>query len=395
MLGRMDTLSYLMVVFCFTFFIGEGEALPSSCDITLKVKRGTTLEATKGQSLTVSCPVGHCGESLNVTWCKLLGKSNCEVVSSTKKVEINQEHVNDELISYLRFKEVSINDGGQYRCNLIRQSSQLVSHSINISVSGTNKEVQNSVTSTALPSSCDITLKRGATWRVTKGQNLTVSCHVGHCGESLNVTWCKRLGESNCEVISTTQNVEINQEHVNDELISYLSFKEVSFNDGGQYRCNLIRQSSQLVSHSINISVSGGHFLLFKNKNEYFSECPNFNCCSLFPKGINNEVQKSVNSTVESVGDGDDTSHRWQVFVSVSVSFASVVVILTIIDPLNSHGPKTDTKRADGLVESRATYALITHRHPIISAKLQKMTQDDKNSLCTTVIYSKQFYYPT
>ncbi|XP_024860401.2 B- and T-lymphocyte attenuator isoform X5 [Kryptolebias marmoratus] len=259
MLGRMDTLSYLMVVFCFTFFIGEGEALPSSCDITLKVKRGTTLEATKGQSLTVSCPVGHCGESLNVTWCKLLGKSNCEVVSSTKKVEINQEHVNDELISYLRFKEVSINDGGQYRCNLIRQSSQLVSHSINISVSGTNKEVQNSVTST----------------------------------------------------------------------------------------------------------------------------------------GINNEVQKSVNSTVESVGDGDDTSHRWQVFVSVSVSFASVVVILTIIDPLNSHGPKTDTKRADGLVESRATYALITHRHPIISAKLQKMTQDDKNSLCTTVIYSKQFYYPT
>ncbi|XP_024860400.2 uncharacterized protein LOC112450325 isoform X4 [Kryptolebias marmoratus] len=287
MLGRMDTLSYLMVVFCFTFFIGEGEALPSSCDITLKVKRGTTLEATKGQSLTVSCPVGHCGESLNVTWCKLLGKSNCEVVSSTKKVEINQEHVNDELISYLRFKEVSINDGGQYRCNLIRQSSQLV-------------------------------------------------------------------------------------------------------------------------SHSINISVSGGHFLLFKNKNEYFDECLNFSCCSLFPKGtnkevqnsvtstgINNEVQKSVNSTVESVGDGDDTSHRWQVFVSVSVSFASVVVILTIIDPLNSHGPKTDTKRADGLVESRATYALITHRHPIISAKLQKMTQDDKNSLCTTVIYSKQFYYPT
>ncbi|XP_030613225.1 LOW QUALITY PROTEIN: B- and T-lymphocyte attenuator-like [Archocentrus centrarchus] len=105
-------------------------------------------------------------------------------------------------------------------------------------------------------------IQRGETWRTVSQQNLTVSCPVKHCGESLKISWCKILNPSTCERISECGNVEMwkTQNHVGDELISYLSFKQVSIHDDGLYRCSVaVGHSERIISHAINISVSDLH----------------------------------------------------------------------------------------------------------------------------------------
>lgn len=107
-----------------------------SCEVELMVRRGTTRKVAPRQPLTVSCPVKHCGESLNVTWCKLLDE--CEQINYTKNVEIRQteNHVEDEMISILTFRRISIHDDGLYRCYVKGYKYEQISHIINISVSG-------------------------------------------------------------------------------------------------------------------------------------------------------------------------------------------------------------------------------------------------------------------
>lgn len=109
--------------------------LSDSCEVVLMVRRGTTWGVAPRQSLTVSCPVKHCGESLRISWCKIFGIT-CETINSSENVEIRQIHTEDEEISQLIFKQVSTDDDGLYRCELMGQTSESVSHSINISVSG-------------------------------------------------------------------------------------------------------------------------------------------------------------------------------------------------------------------------------------------------------------------
>lgn len=109
--------------------------LPRSCEVELRVQRATTLKFAPQQHVTLRCPVKHCGQSQNVTWCKQL--DNCEPINSTESVEMTQKdgHV-DELISYLTFKSISTDDDGLYRCYLKGYEVELTSHVINVSVSG-------------------------------------------------------------------------------------------------------------------------------------------------------------------------------------------------------------------------------------------------------------------
>lgn len=100
------------------------------------VRRNSTWKTPPRQSLTVSCPVIHCGETLEVTWCKLFDSVNCERIHETKNVKITQNPDKDKLISYLNFKEISIHDDGMYRCGLLGYNGSVISHSIIISVSG-------------------------------------------------------------------------------------------------------------------------------------------------------------------------------------------------------------------------------------------------------------------
>ncbi|XP_034417226.1 B- and T-lymphocyte attenuator isoform X4 [Cyclopterus lumpus] len=115
-----------------------------------------------------------------------------------------------------------------------------------------------------VPCEVDVMVWRGTTWKTVPQQPLTVRCPVKHCGESLNVTWCKQLDENNCKPISYTENVEIRQtdERTQDELISYLTFTRISIGDNGLYKCTLKGHKYQLISHIINISVSGRQVLL-------------------------------------------------------------------------------------------------------------------------------------
>ncbi|XP_078118943.1 B- and T-lymphocyte attenuator-like isoform X1 [Sander vitreus] len=107
---------------------------------------------------------------------------------------------------------------------------------------------------------CEVELmvQRGTTWKTVPQQRLTVSCPVKHCGESMRVTWCKRLDTNKCEQINYTENVEItqNDKHVKDKLISYLNFTRISINDSGLYQCLVKGYKYQQISHFINISVS-------------------------------------------------------------------------------------------------------------------------------------------
>lgn len=122
-----------MIIFC--VFILD---LSPSCEIELMVRRGTTLKTVPQQPLTVRCPVRHCGESLNVTWCKLLDTNVCEEIDYTENIERrqNEKHVRNELISYLTFTRISVHDDGLYRCHLKGYNYKKISHIINISVSG-------------------------------------------------------------------------------------------------------------------------------------------------------------------------------------------------------------------------------------------------------------------
>uniref|UniRef100_A0A3Q2QVG6 Ig-like domain-containing protein n=1 Tax=Fundulus heteroclitus TaxID=8078 RepID=A0A3Q2QVG6_FUNHE len=84
------------------------------------------------ENLTVKCPVKLCGKSFNVTWCKFSNTTICEIIPNMKNRSIRQEYHGDNLISYLTFNWVSINDDGLYRCDL-GNGHKSVSHTINIS----------------------------------------------------------------------------------------------------------------------------------------------------------------------------------------------------------------------------------------------------------------------
>uniref|UniRef100_A0A3P8RNK8 Ig-like domain-containing protein n=1 Tax=Amphiprion percula TaxID=161767 RepID=A0A3P8RNK8_AMPPE len=102
----------------------------------------------------------------------------------------------------------------------------------------------------------------GTTWKVAPQRSLTVSCPVKHCGRTLNITWCKVL-QSHCEQLNKTENVAVRQNHnqANDELVSYLSFKQISIYDDGLYRCKFIGDRLGEFSHSIKISEMPTHMI--------------------------------------------------------------------------------------------------------------------------------------
>ncbi|XP_022054800.2 B- and T-lymphocyte attenuator [Acanthochromis polyacanthus] len=135
----MDGLSYLMMFCCFAFVCSHGRVsdLAASCEVMALVRRHTTWKAAPQQSLTVRCPVKHCGRTINITWCKDVQSNRCEQLNETENVELSQNHnqANDELESYLSFKQISIYDDGLYRCKLNGDKLGIFSHFINISVS--------------------------------------------------------------------------------------------------------------------------------------------------------------------------------------------------------------------------------------------------------------------
>ncbi|XP_040057547.2 B- and T-lymphocyte attenuator [Gasterosteus aculeatus] len=132
----------LRTLCCFTFiciFCQSQDVFP--CDVEVLVPRGTTVKTVPQRPVTVRCPVQHCGESVNVTWCKVLNTNKCEPVSFKRNSEIRQsdERVEEKLISCLTFTRISIHDSGLYRCTVKGYEYESISHAINISVSDSNQ----------------------------------------------------------------------------------------------------------------------------------------------------------------------------------------------------------------------------------------------------------------
>ncbi|XP_073329966.1 B- and T-lymphocyte attenuator-like [Pagrus major] len=157
MSSLMDRLprTYLLVFYCVTFvcIYGGSQDVSPSCEVGLLVRRGTTWTAAPQQRVTVRCPVNDCGESLNVTWCKLSDTNICERINGTENVQQNDKHVKDDLISFLTFKRISIHDDGLYVCSLKGYKYEVISHVINISVSDFYQGVKTSIDTTDEPPS--------------------------------------------------------------------------------------------------------------------------------------------------------------------------------------------------------------------------------------------------
>ncbi|XP_040912917.1 B- and T-lymphocyte attenuator [Toxotes jaculatrix] len=142
-MGRQQY-TYLVIFCLFVAISGKNRDLFPSCEVELMVRRGTTWKTAPLQPLTVRCPVKDCGKLLNITWCKLLDTHICEPINKTENVEIRQNNhgVNNDLISYLTFKWISVHDDGLYRCDLKAHNYSLISHTINISVSDMHHGVE-------------------------------------------------------------------------------------------------------------------------------------------------------------------------------------------------------------------------------------------------------------
>ncbi|XP_030283236.1 uncharacterized protein LOC115587512 isoform X2 [Sparus aurata] len=239
--------TYLLVFYCVTLFCiyGAGQDISPPCEVGLMVRRGTTWTSAPRQRVTVKCPVKDCGKSVSVTWCKLSDTNRCELINHTESVQQNDKRVGNELISFLTFKRISIHDAGLYGCSLKGYKFEVISHTINISVSDVSP-----------PCEVGLMVRRGMTWTAAPRQRVTVTCPVKDCGESFNVTWCKLSDTNRCERIHYTENVQQNDKRVKDELISFLTFKRISIHDAGLYGCSLKGYKFEVISHTINISVS-------------------------------------------------------------------------------------------------------------------------------------------
>ncbi|KAM6978830.1 uncharacterized protein LKV04_014176 [Tautogolabrus adspersus] len=151
-------------------------------------------------------------------------------------------------------------------------------------------------------------VKRGIIWKTAPEQRLTVTCPVKHCGESLNVTWCKLLDTDTCEQLNYTENVEVRQNNSDpkNKLISYLTFKWISIHDDGLYRCGVKGYKYKQISHMINISVSD------------------------FYQGFQNEHYEA--DAVSSVAQVEEASWQPYAFICVSIVFlASTFTVLMLL----------------------------------------------------------------
>ncbi|XP_039648666.1 B- and T-lymphocyte attenuator-like [Perca fluviatilis] len=107
----------------------------STCDIEIRVRRGTVYKAVLGEDLRINCPVAFCNNSpLTVSWFKYETTKPVPVdVSSSSHIKTEWTHLKPlEGISYLIFQKILRNDSGQYQCTT--GGSQ--SHNIYVSVYG-------------------------------------------------------------------------------------------------------------------------------------------------------------------------------------------------------------------------------------------------------------------
>lgn len=125
MLGSGKSYWVLFLIPHLGIWIVEGD---KSCE-QLYVKR-KSMNVTAGDSLQLECPVGHCTNKSNVTWCKFK-EQRC---LSLGHKNMTWEDRKNTSVFILHFDQVLASDNGSYRCSLSASSGLLESHLITIYV---------------------------------------------------------------------------------------------------------------------------------------------------------------------------------------------------------------------------------------------------------------------
>ncbi|XP_037395032.1 uncharacterized protein LOC119263587 [Pygocentrus nattereri] len=133
---QLDVIFSLLGTHCsFLFLVGS----TGLCVPAVRVRKSTVYKGSSKSPLRVPCPVSYCEQIPTVRWSRL-DSDQWIPVSETDQVTVTQDHSTageKEIISYLSFKNVSVQDGGLYRCVAAGSNSTSQSHNINVSISDT------------------------------------------------------------------------------------------------------------------------------------------------------------------------------------------------------------------------------------------------------------------
>ncbi|XP_036430828.1 B- and T-lymphocyte attenuator-like [Colossoma macropomum] len=135
---EISLLMILMIVGLGLFVTVDAQGPAGLCVPAVRVRKNTVYRGSSKSLLRVPCPVTYCEEIPTVRWFRIKDTDKSIPVSETDQVTVTQEWSTadeKEIISYLSFKSLSVQDDGLYRCVAAGSNSTSESHNINVSVS--------------------------------------------------------------------------------------------------------------------------------------------------------------------------------------------------------------------------------------------------------------------
>ncbi|XP_068122297.1 uncharacterized protein [Hyperolius riggenbachi] len=136
----------LNVLLAMMLLVNQVQGSQSSCTSTINLPRNTKVEQSKGQTLTLRCPVGFCsGELPNVTWCKIEGQSDlCDLEKTDHRISSEwEQQEKHKAVHVLKLHSAKINDTGYYQCSASFTYGQVVKGtSIEVTIAGGENKTQ-------------------------------------------------------------------------------------------------------------------------------------------------------------------------------------------------------------------------------------------------------------
>ncbi|KAI1885326.1 hypothetical protein AGOR_G00218990 [Albula goreensis] len=120
---------------------GDAQGQGTECSVGIRVRRNTNFKQVATKSLKITCPVQNCGQTIDVTWCKIQG-NNCIPLNKTNGITVGWEKPEKEMPEwFLAFASIKEEDSGKYRCRL-SGDEMAVGHNIDIAVTGNEGTTQ-------------------------------------------------------------------------------------------------------------------------------------------------------------------------------------------------------------------------------------------------------------
>ncbi|KAL7882115.1 hypothetical protein AOLI_G00089640 [Acnodon oligacanthus] len=156
-----------------------------------------------------------------------------------------------------------------------------------------------------------VRVRKNTVYRGSSKSPLRVPCPVTYCEQIPTVRWFRIKDTDTSIPVSETDRVTVTQDRPTadeKEIISYLSFKSLSDQNDGIYRCVAVGSTSTSQSHNINVSVSD-------------SNLDTFNGTSLTPA-----PQNLING------------FTWMPYIIICSGILGLVIVVMLISFLSLHG---------------------------------------------------------